>query len=58
MENSAPLWHVDDLMISHSDPEVVTDVIDRLIKSYGNIIPSSISRGKIHNYLGIAFGHT
>ena len=43
-------WHVDDLKISHKDPEVVTEVIKTLESIYG---PLSIERGDSHTYLGM-----
>ena len=52
------MWHVDDLKISHVDPDVVTDIISKLNEKYGGIIPLSASRGKIHEYLGMVFDYT
>ena len=43
-------WHVDDLKISHVDPWEVTKMIKWFGKIYGNI---KVSRGKVHNYLGM-----
>ena len=44
-------WHVDDLKISHVDPEVVTEIIEKLDRKYGkdtrgNKRPLTIRRGK------------
>ncbi|KAI2500335.1 Reverse transcriptase (RNA-dependent DNA polymerase) [Fragilaria crotonensis] len=47
------LWHVDDLKISHVDPKVVTDVIELLKSEFGNEAPLTITRGKVHEYLGM-----
>ena len=44
------IWHVDDLKISHVNPTVVTEVLKNLEKVYGKL---SVTRGKIHNYLGM-----
>ena len=52
------LWHVDDFKISHVDPEVVTSIIKKLDGKYGDIMPLSVSRGKIHDYLGMVFDYT
>ena len=52
------VFHVDDLKISHANPAVVTSIIDELSKIYGDIIPLSISRGKVHEYLGMVFDFT
>ncbi|KAI2491042.1 Reverse transcriptase (RNA-dependent DNA polymerase) [Fragilaria crotonensis] len=47
------LWHVDDLKISHKDPNVVTDIITMLESEFGNEAPLTITRGKVHDYLGM-----
>ena len=49
---------MDDLQISHVDSEVVSGIIDALSKEYGGIMPLSISRGKVHDYLGMVFDYT
>ena len=51
-------WHVDDLKISHVDPEVVKEIIEKLKRKYGkdakgNKRPLTIKRGKTHEYLGM-----
>lgn len=52
------MWHVDDLKESHLDEAVVTDVINSINKRYGEIMPISISRGKVHDYLGMVFDYS
>jgi hypothetical protein len=47
------LWHVDDLKISHVDPTVVTNMIDRLETVFGIEGPLTKTRGSIHDYLGM-----
>ena len=49
------VWWVDDLMISHADPKLVTDVINGLSARYGDMMPLSINRGKKYVYLGMVF---
>ena len=44
---------MDDLKISHVDPKVVDDVIELLKSEVGNEAPLTISRGKVHEYLGM-----
>ena len=44
-------WHVDDLKISHIDPNVVTKVCDDLSKIYRG--KCKIHRGGVHDYLGM-----
>ena len=46
------LWHVDDLKISHVDPMVVGSIINLLNERYGKEAPLTVTRGKIHDYLG------
>jgi hypothetical protein len=47
------LWHVDDLKVSHEDPEVVTSVLEMLESEFGKDAPMTVTRGKIHDYLGM-----
>ncbi|GAX11354.1 hypothetical protein FisN_22Lu047 [Fistulifera solaris] len=51
------LWHVDDIKISHVSPEVVTDVIAKLNAEFGKEEPLSVSRGKVHEYLGMTINY-
>jgi hypothetical protein len=53
------LWHVDDIKVSHEDPEVVTQVLLKLFKedAYGKEAPLTITRGKVHNYLGMTIDY-
>jgi hypothetical protein len=43
-------WYVDDLKISHVDPNVVTQVIASLEKQYGKMV---VKRGDTHVYVGM-----
>jgi Reverse transcriptase (RNA-dependent DNA polymerase) len=52
------LWHVDDLKISHVDANVVTDVIAMLSAEFGKEAPLTISRGAVHEYLGMTLDFT
>ena len=45
--------HVDDLNISHVDPNVVTTVKYDTQKDYGKSNTVTFTRGKVHNYLGM-----
>ena len=47
------LWHVGDLKILHVDSKVVDDVIELLKSEFGKEAPLTISRGKVHEYLGM-----
>ena len=57
------IWHVDDMMITHAQPEVVSDLIQWLGQQFqtdlgGKITPVSVMRGKVHDYLGVTFDFT
>jgi hypothetical protein len=58
------VWHVDDLKISHVDASVVTTIINLLDAKYGQEIvggkraPVTVTRGKIHDYLGMTLDYT
>ena len=52
------VWHVDDLKISHVNKKVVTKVIDLLKKEFGKEAPLTVTRGKIHEYLGIKIDYS
>jgi hypothetical protein len=46
-------WYVDDIKISHMDKEVVDNFIRQLEEEFGKEAPMNISRGKVHDYLGM-----
>jgi hypothetical protein len=52
------LWHVDDIKISHEDPEVVSQMIELLKGAYGKEASLTITRGKIHEYLGMTIDYS
>jgi hypothetical protein len=52
------LWHVDDLKISHVDPEVVTQVIEQLDGAFGLEAPLTKTRGLVHDYLGMTLDYS
>merc|ERR1711933_326410 len=43
-------WHVDDLKVSHKDPQEITKFADYLSGIYGEKL--TVKRGKVHDYLG------
>ena len=51
-------WHVDDLKISHKSPIVVTEFIDWIKRMYGQIGKVKVTRGKIHEYLGMKLDYS
>ena len=52
------LWHVDDLKISHVDPDVVSDIIKKLNNHYGEMQEVTQTRGKVHDYLGMTIDYS
>lgn len=52
------VWHVDDLNISHKDPKEVTSIIDLLDGEFGKEVPVTQTRGKIHDYVGMAIDYS
>lgn len=52
------LWHVDDLKISHVSTSVVDGILDMLNKRYGKDAPLTVTRGLVHDYLGMTIDFT
>ena len=52
------LFHVDDLKLSHVDPNVVTEEIQKLQLEFGKLAELTISRGRVHEYLGMTLDFT
>ena len=48
---------MDDFQISHINPKAVTSIINALSKEYADIMPLSVSRRKVHGYLGMVFDY-
>ena len=48
-------WYVDDNKISHEDPAVVTDIINKLESKFGKM---TVTRGKEHVFLGMNVKYT
>ena len=52
-KQSAMLWHVDDLKMSHVDAAAVTTAIGMIDEEFGKEAPITVTRGKAHDYLGM-----
>ena len=52
------LWHVDDLKMSHMDMKVLEDIIASLNKEYGKAGKLSVTRGTVHDYLGVRMDYS
>lgn len=51
------IWHVDDLKISHVDPDVVTGIINKLNDTYGELQELTATRDKVHEFLGMTLDY-
>jgi len=51
-------WYVDDLKISHEDEDVIEEVFRDIESEFGKEAPLTVSRGKIHNYLGMQIDYS
>ena len=47
------LFHSDDLKTSHVDPTIISSVLADIDAEYGMIDKITITRGKVHKYLGM-----
>jgi hypothetical protein len=52
------LWHVDYLKISHVSEEVNTSIIKIINVEFGKEAPITITRGKVHDYLGMTLDYS
>ncbi len=52
------LWHVDDLKLSHVDPAVLEEVVAKLGERFGMEEPLTVTRGTIHDYLGMTLDYS
>jgi hypothetical protein len=52
------LWHVDDLKISHVDGNVNESVLASLNGKYGKETPLTVTRGDLHDYLGMTLDYS
>ena len=49
------MFHIDDILISHKHPHIVTLFIKKLNAEYGKRESLSVTRGFVHDYLGMTF---
>ena len=47
------VWHVDDLKVSHVDMAEVEKFVRKMEETFGNDTPLTVSRGQVHDYLGM-----
>jgi len=46
-------WHVDDLKVSHVNPNEIDHFLKWVRETYGSVAEVKSTRGKIHDYLGM-----
>jgi hypothetical protein len=47
-------WHVDDLKMSYDKADMLEEILKKLDEKYGSDeAPLTVTRGKIHDYLGM-----
>ena len=51
-------WHVDDLKASHMDSKVIDEFLQWIKDTYGKIGEVKVTRGKIHDYLGMILDYS
>jgi hypothetical protein len=51
------IWHIDNIKVSHEDPDVVSEVIELLEGAYGKEAPLMITCGKVHQYLSMTLDY-
>ena len=47
------LFHIDDLLVSHAGPEIVTCKVKKCDMTHGRKYPLVVTRRKTHEYLGM-----
>ena len=52
------LWNVDNLKTSHVDPVVISRVLAEIDAEYEKIWKMTITRGKVHKYLGMTIDYS
>ena len=52
------IFYVDALKISHAESNVITENIEEVNKKYGDIMPLSVSRSDVHDYLRMTFDYS
>ena len=45
-------------MYTNHHPEKLTSMLDKLSEKYGDMMPLTINRGKVHEYLGMVFDYS
>ena len=52
------VWHVDDIKASHKDKEAIDEFIKWIEDKYGKYSKVKVSRGKVHDYLGMRLDYS
>ena len=49
------MFHIDNLLMTHKLPHIVTLFIKKLEQEYATHAPLTVTRGLVHDYLGMTF---
>ena len=52
------LWNANDIKMPHVDSEVISRILSDIDTEYVNIAKITITRGKIHKYLGMTINYS
>ena len=52
------VFHVDDCKISHFKESVIEGLLEKLSSRFGNETPLSVTRGAVHDYLGLTIDYS
>ena len=51
-------WYVNDIKMSHAQQEVLEGLLTSLNEEFGKEAPLTVTRGKVHDYVGMTFDYT
>jgi hypothetical protein len=51
-------WHVNDIKVSHINPNIVTKVLKLFNGEYGKKAPLTVTQGKVHEYLRMTIDYS
>ena len=51
-------WYINDIKLSHTQQEVLEGLLTSLNEEFGKEAPLTVTRGKVHDYLGMTYDYT
>ena len=52
------MWHIDHLKLSHTQVDVLEDILRKLNEEFSKVGPLLVNQGKIHDYLGMILDYS